>query len=135
MTPCLAQHNVKQGLVHLIFSLLSGLFQTCSRFHMPEVFPGRFSCPCSFHQEFPSAANRKLLFPGMQKVDFSAPGLECIELTPLLVKAQAIAPLPWGQEHPQLLPNLEQKRSSLQRGEGQRSQGPFGPDYPTSWHP
>lgn len=114
------------------------------KFHVPGVFPGGFSRPCSFHREFPSAANRRLLFPGMQKVDFSAPGLECTQLTPHLVKTQAIAPLPWGQEHPQLLPNLEQKRrnelSPKQRVRrfptgGQRSQGPLGPDYPTPRHP
>lgn len=59
----------------------------------------RFSCSCWFCWKFPSAANRKLLFSGTQKVDFSAPGLECTQLTPQLVKAPATTPLPWGQEH------------------------------------
>lgn len=86
----------------------------------------------------------KLLFPGMQKVDFSAPGLERTQLTPPPVKAQAIAPLPWGQQHPQLLPGPQQKRrnelSPNQEARklptaGQRSQGPLGPDHPTPCHP
>lgn len=68
-------------------------------FYMPETFPGRFSCPCSSHPEFPDVANRKLLSPGMQKDDFPALGLECTQLTPLPVKETAITPLPWHQEH------------------------------------
>lgn len=87
-------------------------FPDMFRFHMPEVFSERFSYLCSFHWKFSSIANRKRFFPGTWKADFSAPGLKHTQLTPLLVKAQAIAPLPCGQVHPQLLPNLEQKRNN-----------------------
>lgn len=87
-------------------------FPDMFRFHMPEVSSGRFSYLCSFHCKLSGVANRKRFFPGTRKADFSAPGLKRPQLTPLLVKAQAIAPLPCGQVHPQLLPNLEQKRSN-----------------------
>lgn len=87
-------------------------FPDTFRFHMPEVSSGRFSYLCSFHCKLSGVANRKRFFPCTRKADFSAPGLKRPQLTPLLVKAQAIAPLPCGQVHPQLLPNLEQKRSN-----------------------
>jgi len=140
MTPCLPRIMSARSCSPCIFPPVWA-FRDVFMFHMPEVFPSGFSCHCSFHQEFPSAANMKMLLPAMQKADLSTPGLECTQLTPPLEKAQAITPLPWGQEHPQLLPNLGSNKLSPNQEvrkfptAGQRSQGPSGPDDPIPCNP
>lgn len=143
MTPRLAQNNVSKVLRTLYFPSCLG-FSRHVQVSYARSLPRRIFLPLVISSRIPQCCKQEAALPWHEKVDSSAPGLECTQLTPPLVKAQAIAPPPWGHEHPQLLPNLEQKRSyELSPKQevrkfptaGQRSQGPSGPDYPASCHP